>query len=495
MDVLIVDANTGRGDTFARHLASWDATATVARDGEEASMALLHGRFDLVIYFPLESFSEAVAFRTRAIGHDAVFSAAIHSLDDRSVAALLAAGYDDVFPADDAPAHLRARLGCLLHGANSRSARTSHERSESEARFQAIFDEAALGIVLTDLHPRILQANEAFATMLGRSADSLRGTPITEISHPGDFAAEMRAAEALLSGNTRTMRHEKRYRHADGHWLWGRLNLSLIRDVDGAVEYALAIVEDITPQKLAEEGRNEAEAAQRKAEESVLRHQETLRQMLELEERERQHAVVRIDDLAQSLTGAAYQLESTGRLLPPGDGSRSAYRKGMRLVQECLVEARRLVSNLHPPVLDHFGLVQALEHLVNEHARPGGPAIHFTAPPEIPRLVEPLETTAFRIVQAALANAVEHSRSPDIEVELFHDEQTLRLAVRDRGLGFDPGLVEDERFGLRALRERARLVGGRAVVDSAPGAGTRIHVELPLRLRPAVSSDPNWDEP
>jgi signal transduction histidine kinase len=98
-------------------------------------------------------------------------------------------------------------------------------------------------------------------------------------------------------------------------------------------------------------------------------------------------------------------------------------------------------------------------------------------------LVPPLESAAFRIVQEAVANACRHSRSPGVIVELIQRDDRLHIKVQDQGVGFDPNAVEETRFGLRSIRERARLLGGRAEIQSAPGSGTSISVELPVVLR------------
>jgi len=68
-----------------------------------------------------------------------------------------------------------------------------------------------------------------------------------------------------------------------------------------------------------------------------------------------------------------------------------------------------------------------------------------------------------------------------VAVEPTHNDHRLRLAIHDHGIGFDPNLVSNERFGLRGIRERARFFGGHVTIDSAPGKGTRVMVEFPLK--------------
>ncbi|MGD0519349.1 MAG: ATP-binding protein, partial [Thermoguttaceae bacterium] len=92
-----------------------------------------------------------------------------------------------------------------------------------------------------------------------------------------------------------------------------------------------------------------------------------------------------------------------------------------------------------------------------------------------------------------LTNASRHSQSPKIRVELSQLENRVRLTVQDWGVGFDPHEVKGERFGLRGIRERVRLLGGAAEINSAPDKGTTIIVELPLVEGDIDEDDNNSD--
>ena len=223
-------------------------------------------------------------------------------------------------------------------------------------------------------------------------------------------------------------------------------------------------------------------ASRSQVEEELHKEQELLRHLLELAERDRELLAFELHDgFAQQLAGAKMQFESAARLQETNpQQARQAFDKGLQLLREGIQEARRLVSGLHPPVLEAFGVVPAIEHLVLEHQSPDGPQIEFAAEARFERLARPLENALFRIVQESLTNAQKHSRSAKIRVELSDDGQKVYLAVRDWGVGFDSEKVVEGHFGLRGIRERARLFHGRATIESAPGQGTTIRVELPL---------------
>lgn len=208
-----------------------------------------------------------------------------------------------------------------------------------------------------------------------------------------------------------------------------------------------------------------------------------LKDLVALDEQERQLMAFEIHDgFVQMLTGAAMHLETAIAHEPalPHE-CRQQVQTALTLVRDSIAEARRLISGLSPPVLAAEGLVPAIEQLVRSQESLAGPAIEFVHENGLARLPAAVEKSAFRIVQEALTNAQRHSGSARVEVRLSRTADRLRLAVQDWGRGFDPSQVPQQRFGLRSIRERARLLGGQAKIVSALGQGTLIQVELPLR--------------
>src|SRR4029079_11843353 len=132
---------------------------------------------------------------------------------------------------------------------------------------------------------------------------------------------------------------------------------------------------------------------------------------------------------------------------------------------------------------EQHGIVAAIEFLVEE-ARRGIAAIEFRHPQKFQRLLPQLESAIFRIIQEALTNARRHSRARRVEIDLSATDERVHVSVRDWGVGFDPSIVSNERYGLRGIRERAKVLEGTAAVRSAPGQGTTIEVEFPLLTLP-----------
>jgi PAS domain S-box-containing protein len=216
--------------------------------------------------------------------------------------------------------------------------------------------------------------------------------------------------------------------------------------------------------------------------EKLREEQRFLKQVLDLQERERRLVAYEIHDgLAQQLTGGIMQLQAL-RLLQDRhcEQAEDDFDTLEQLLSDGLAEARSLIAGLRPMILDELGVVAAIDHLIHEMVRREALEIDFVYEEDIDRLVPPLETAVYRVVQEALNNARRHSESESILVELTVRGNRVRVAVEDWGVGFEPKEVQEMRFGLRGIKERARLLGGRAHVDSAPGLGTCISVDLPL---------------
>jgi signal transduction histidine kinase len=154
--------------------------------------------------------------------------------------------------------------------------------------------------------------------------------------------------------------------------------------------------------------------------------------------------------------------------------------------QQTVQELRRLIGALRPIYLEDLGFVPALEMLVRQAAEHSDAQIHLEQPRAIDRLGPEVELGAYRIVQEALSNAVQHAQAQHISVQVEPKAQTLFLTVADDGVGFafpakPDELTRDGHFGLIGMQERAAQLGGSLRVDTAPGQGTRILVNLPAQ--------------
>jgi len=225
------------------------------------------------------------------------------------------------------------------------------------------------------------------------------------------------------------------------------------------------------------------EIEQRKqTEEALHAEKQGLRRMLEMQDRDRRLITYEIHDgLTQQLTAANMQFQAFEQLMTTDrDAALDVFHAGLRLLTQGLAEARRIISGLRPPILDESGVVAAIEHLVCDRGDSHDPRIEFDADVRFDRLQPVLENSLFRIVQESLTNARQHSKSDKVRVSMVQHNNHVRLEIRDWGVGFSPDSVQGHCFGLRGIRERARLLQGEATINSTPGEGTHIVIELPL---------------
>src|SRR5579862_4614466 len=133
--------------------------------------------------------------------------------------------------------------------------------AEIEARFRAAFETTGHGMAIVGLDGRFLDVNEAATKIFGYSEKELHQRDFQSITHPDDLELDLAHVTRLLNGEARSYEMEKRYIHRDGHIIWARLNVGLIRGVDGKPLYFVSQIHDITEHKSAEEARKRTDAA------------------------------------------------------------------------------------------------------------------------------------------------------------------------------------------------------------------------------------------
>ncbi|WP_374238249.1 putative bifunctional diguanylate cyclase/phosphodiesterase [Actinoplanes sp. DH11] len=170
-----------------------------------------------------------------------VLAATIRILDDKEVAARVAAGYARALRAATLAEQERLTKAVLAaHAAAERALRAG------ESRMRAIFQNAAVGIGVSTMDGRIVRVNQAFADLLGYTVDEMSRLRVPDLAHPSDPPDMWQLYEELVAGKRDHVRLEKAYPRRDGGVVWTDLTSSLIRDDDGAPEFTIAMVQDIT---------------------------------------------------------------------------------------------------------------------------------------------------------------------------------------------------------------------------------------------------------
>ncbi len=356
----------------------------------------------------------------------------------------------------------------LLTGRTARvrrlAAQQTQELRASEQRFRRLVDNAGDAVFLFDKKRRFLDVNKQACDSLGYTREELLTMRVPDIDvyfTTGDLSQH-----GNRSDDEYPVTFEGIHRRKDGTTFPVEIRLTSLYMGNERLLFGLA--RDVTDRKLAEEKLHE--------------EQRLLREMLDLQEQDRKLVSYEIHDgLAQQLTGALYKFQSIENLQDrDSDAARKMFDAAVQLLREAMAETRRLIGGLRPPVLDESGIVAAVEDLISGHRQHDGPEIEFVHNLEPQRFAPPLESAVFRIVQESLTNACRHSQSEKVRIELGLSGDRVLIDVRDWGVGFDTEKVKSGHFGLRGLRERARLLGGSAEIESSPEHGTHVHVELPL---------------
>lgn len=208
---------------------------------------------------------------------------------------------------------------------------------------------------------------------------------------------------------------------------------------------------------------------------------------LEAQESERARIARELhDDTGQKLTFMKLGLKVLQDRFDGDEDGRNLLGDLREVATQSMESLRDMAVQLRPPMIDDLGLLAALGRLLAQSGIAAGFETHFeTVRVDRVKLSRERELAAYRIVQEALTNAARHAHCRRVGLVVERHGDMLAMVIEDDGVGFDTAAVLTEsdpvrHLGLDGMRERADLAGGRLLVESSPGAGTTIHVRLPL---------------
>ncbi len=223
---------------------------------------------------------------------------------------------------------------------------------------------------------------------------------------------------------------------------------------------------------------------ERRVDERTAQLQRLLGKVISAQEDERRRVARELhDETGQVLTALGLALHAGVAGADP-----ERVRQLQAFVQRMHEGLHRIIVNLRPTVLDDLGLAAAIEGLAESQLRRAGLSVRCELSDLEDWRTEPsVEIAVFRIVQEAILNIVRHSAATTVLLQGGVTNGRLWIELEDDGRGFDPvAITTDEDtlrgIGLAGMRERAELVGGRLEIDSAPGRGTRVRIEAPVRV-------------
>ena len=423
--------------------------------------ALESGGFDLILAdYSLPSFDGLSALEVaQEMSPDIPFVLVSGALgEERAIEALKSGATDYV---------LKQRLERLVP-AVQRALREAEERTErkraeealreSEERFRATFEQAAVGISHNSLDGRWLRVNQRLCDIVGYSREELLEKTFQDITHPDDLDADLEKVHQLLAGKIETYSMQKRYLKKGGSIAWINLTVSLVREPSGEAKYFIAVIEDITERKQAGEALQEVREAERQRIAHDL-HDGVLQDLTYvLAEVQLIQAISKDPELDHRLERSVEALKRTGQEL-----------------RRAVYNLSRLEEQQDKPLPE---LLKSLVELNREMAPDGDIRLEvgdgFPSSPLGKRDPELL-----RIVQEALTNARKHSEARRVVVALGAERGRIWAQVSDDGRGFGPG--SSPGIGLSSMSERAHALGGTLKIESEPGKGTKVRFEMALR--------------
>ena len=399
------------------------------------------------------------------------------TITEATAVAVLKQGADDYL--------LKDRLGRLgpavksaLEQGRMREERKRAEQAlrDSEARLQTAQQIGAIGDWEFDRQTRACILSPQMYRLFER--DPAQGAPgpneIFEYYFPESAQLTRDCARrALDTGESAEL--EQRVRLPSGRTAFHASVILAGKDAEGRVVKLYGTSQDITARKRLEEER----AA------NVARLAELSRRVVAVQEEERRRLAAELHDhTSPSLSAVSLNLGLIAADLPPqaSNALASRFDDTRTLLADSIAAIRDVCADLRPATLDYVGLNQALKEYAGQFSRRTGIAVHVSGMDSRQRLAAETETMLFRVAQEALTNCAKHAKATSISMEITHASEQVVLEISDNGAGFDPGALGQSRhrpgLGLLTMRERAEFAGGKFSLESQPGKGTRIRVEI-----------------
>ena len=345
--------------------------------------------------------------------------------------------------------------------------RIAEQLRVSEQRYRYLFDNASDAIWVHDMRGYIVDANKATERLNGWTKQEFLGKNVKDFLTEDFLNLAREVQSKLLRGEDIEQPYEQRLIRKDGTIRTMKMATSVVI-IDGEPHGFQHIARDVTEEKQMQENMRfylqQVTRAQEEERKRISRelHDETIQDLVVLSRR--------LDDLASSGTGLS---EENIRCL----------EELRQETNEIIRGVRRLSQDLRPATLDRLGLLPAIEWLAADVTQYSGIATKVNVLGTERRLSEEEELLLFRITQEALRNVWRHSGATSAEVTVEFGEKA-RITIKDNGKGFAPprtmgDLARDGKLGLAGMQERTRLLGGSITVQSEPGKGTTVTVEMP----------------
>ncbi|HEX9116920.1 MAG TPA: ATP-binding protein [Anaerolineae bacterium] len=350
---------------------------------------------------------------------------------------------------------------------NAELRRAQEELAAAHARYFELFDLAPMGYLTLDGEGQILEANLEAASLFGRARSELAGQPLTRFIWREDQDLYYLHRKRVAGAPGAEVCELRLNRRADEP-RWVRLQSVLAPEGGRAAGRQFRVtLSDITERKLAEQTNR------------VL-----ARRLIETQEEERRVLARELHDSAgQTLTSMFLELGALAREIAVNSDIAARFAQLLRNVEGLMSELHSLSANLHPAALERSGLLGALQGLLERSQSPDGPQLDLQAwGLGDRRLLPTQEIVVYRVAQEAITNALRHAQASNIGIVVQLHDNRLQVTIEDDGIGFnvEAARAKGRGLGLLNMRERTEMLDGSLTIESRPGGGTTVYVQLPL---------------
>ncbi len=341
--------------------------------------------------------------------------------------------------------------------------------SKSEARMRSIFNNVSDGIIIIDNNGIIDSLNPSIEQLFGYSTGELTNHSINKLmSEPDRSRHDSYMTNYLNGGKAKIIgiRREVSGLRKDGSIFPMELGVSEF-NVDQR-HFFIGTIHDITGRKQVEEALRDLSC-----------HLETARE----DERTRIAREIH-DELGSLLTVLKMDLSWLNKQLP-ADLSKCHEKAGVmnRHLDDAIQTVRKIIADLRPSILDHLGLLAAIDWKIDEFREQTGIQCVLTVPENNIVMDESRDIAVFRIMQEALTNIALHSGATKVILDVETGANCLMMKITDNGCGMTKAQIHKSgKYGILGMHERARHFGGEITIASNPGKGTILVLNMPLKL-------------
>ena len=326
----------------------------------------------------------------------------------------------------------------------------------SELRLHRFVAEAPVGLVIFDEDKRVINANKAFCELTGYAEHEILGTTYELYTHPEDLPVNLTLTDEFYRGVRSEYTLEKRYIRKSGEIIWVSVKAGRVELPGHPGPLKLSAIQDITEQKLA------------------------------MEERERLSQDLH-DNILQSLYAVGMQLEAGKLVMGKSPRQSKAHMtQAIDQLNHLMLDVRQFITLLTQQTPAKLDFGQALRQLVASLSPPGRAVVDLEIKDPVLSLITPRQgEQLLNITRESLSNTMRHGQATHRSVRLSHTGNKIRLVICDDGIGFPARRRRHRGHGLANMAARAKKIRARFTLDSAPGKGTCITVEVPVEKGPA----------